>query len=303
MPKTALLFPGQGAQAVGMGETLVARSPEAAELFGRAEQILGYDLLQICREGPESKLSATEYSQPALFVHSLAALADLRRQRPDLDEQVVAVAGLSLGEYTALVAAGGLDFEAGLRLVQLRGRAMQQAADLVPSGMASVLGLEADQVDRLCQAACRPEEILQPANFLCPGNIAISGHIGSIEQAEGQAEAAGAMRCVRLSVAGAFHTPLMQPACAQLEAALAEAPWQSLTWPVYSNVDAQPHSDCGSLAELLSKQVVSPVQWQRSLERLLADGIEHFIEIGIGRVLVGTLKRTQRRASSENWGD
>ncbi len=206
MTKTALLFPGQGAQVVGMASALTERSPVAKGYFDRASKVLGFDLLQLCLQGPDHELNATSNCQPALFVHSMAALADLFHRQPDLEENVIAVAGLSLGEYSAACARVSFSFEDGVRLVQERGAAMQQAAQAVTSGMASVLGLQLSQVEELCQVARQPGEILQVANLLCPGNIAISGHQASLDAAEREAEKAGAMKFIRLSVAGAFHT-------------------------------------------------------------------------------------------------
>jgi [acyl-carrier-protein] S-malonyltransferase len=296
----ALLFPGQGAQAIGMATALVQRSSIAADLFARASSILGYDLLDVCNNGPADRLNATDCSQPALYVHSIAVLETLKVERSEVFENVQAVAGLSLGEYSALTAAGSLSFEDGVRVVQARGRAMQDAATKQPSGMASVLGLDTDQVHALCDKARQPNEVLQVANLLCPGNIAISGHVASIEAAEQAATDAGAMKYIRLSVAGAFHTSLMQPAVEPLTKAIAGANLADATLPVYCNVDATAHQNSGDFASLLSKQVVSPVLWEQSLRNLMAAGITQFYELGAGRVLAGTLKRIDRKAQCES---
>lgn len=269
MPKIALLFPGQGAQQLGMGAGLIARFPAARSYFERASAVLGYDLLELCLNGPESSLNATDHCQPALFVHSVASLASLIEQKPDLMESVVGVAGLSLGEYSGLAAAGVLEFEEGVRLVHERGSAMQAAAEAQPSGMASVLGLEVEQVQAVCDAARLPGEVLQVANLLCPGNTAISGHQASIEAAESVALQMGAMKYIRLAVAGAFHTAIMDSAVDRLKKAISTtSTMKKSTVPVYSNVDAVPHTEPSEFGELLAKQVVSPVRWEASLRAL-----------------------------------
>lgn len=297
------MFPGQGAQAVGMGSALAARSPVAAELFAQASQILGFDLLKLCAEGPTEQLNRTEFSQPALFVHSFAALKQLETERPELWSDVVGVAGLSLGEYTAVAAAGGVCFADGVRLVQQRGRAMQAAADAVPSSMSSVLGLDQAKLEEICKSVSTSDSFVQVANLLCPGNIAISGHTAAVAAAEEASVAAGAMRAIRLQVAGAFHTALMFPAVAKLEAALANVQFLPMRVPVHSNVDGLPHTDSKDIRRLLGLQVVSPVQWESTLKNFIAAGVDKFIEIGAGRVLAGTLKRVDRKANCENLGE
>jgi [acyl-carrier-protein] S-malonyltransferase len=295
----AFLFPGQGAQAVGMGRKLVDSLPAARDLFDRASKIVGYDLLQVCLEGPAEKLDSTAYSQPALFVTSLAALEWLKANQPDVVSGCGAAAGLSLGEYTALVFAGVMTFEDGLRVVQERGRAMQDAADAVPSGMVSILGLEREQIDKLCEDARAEGEVLQIANMLCPGNIVVSGHKGACERVADLATKAGAMKTIPLAVAGAFHTPLMQPAVARLAAALASVPMQSPRIPVISNVDATAHDNPEEIRRLLTEQVVSPVLWEDTQRKLLLHGHAPFWEVGPGRVLRGLLKRIDRKAPAE----
>ncbi len=297
------MFPGQGAQVVGMGADLVARSSVASELFAEASEILGFDLLKLCREGPTDQLSRTEFSQPALFVHAFAALKQLEEERPGLWSSVVGVAGLSLGEYTAVAAAGGVSFADGVKLVQLRGQAMQAAADAVPSSMSSVIGLDPAKLEEVCKSVSSPDSYALVANLLCPGNIAISGHTLAVEAAELASVEAGAMKAIRLQVAGAFHTPIMLPAVAKLEEALAKVPFQATRVPVYSNVDAAPHTEPKEFIELLSRQVVSPVLWEATLKNLIATGVDQFIEIGAGRVLAGTLKRVDRKAACENISD
>lgn len=297
MSKIAFLFPGQGAQEVGMGKELCERLPAARELFDRAAKVLGYDLAEVCFHGPKEKLDSTVYSQPALFVTSLAALELLKQERPEVVAACAGAAGLSLGEYTAMVCAGALDFESGLRLVQQRGEAMQAAADAEPSGMVSVLGLEREQVQSLCEEARGAGEVLQLANLLCPGNIAVSGHRAACERIPGLAEKAGAMKTVPLAVAGAFHTPLMASAVERLKAALAATEIKAPRIPVYSNVDARTHEDPSEIRGLLERQVCSPVLWQDSMERMLADGFDEFYEVGPGRVLRGLMKRIARKTA------
>jgi [acyl-carrier-protein] S-malonyltransferase len=293
--KIAFLFPGQGAQTVGMGAELAARIPAVRQLFDRANAVVGYDLAKLCFEGPADELDSTVRSQPALFVTSLAALEALRQDQPDVALSCEMAAGLSLGEYTALVFAGVMNFEDGLRLVQIRGEAMQAASDATPSGMVSVLGLERSQVQQLCDQA-RGDGVLEIANLLCPGNIAVSGSNAACERVAELAPAAGAMKAVPLAVAGAFHTSIMGPAVERLRAALADVPMQKPRLPVVSNVDAMPHDDPGEIRELLVKQVVSQVRWEDSMRYLLAQGCDQFYEVGPGRVLRGLMKRIERRA-------
>ena len=298
--RTAFLFPGQGAQTVGMGAALAANLPAARRLFERAADILDYNLLELCTEGPAEKLNSTVYSQPALFVCSLAALEQLKQDEPGAVADCVATAGLSLGEYTALAFAGALDFEAGLQVVAERGRAMQDASDARESGMVSLLGLERAKIEELCDQA-REGGVLQIANLLCPGNIVVSGDKAACARVTALAEAAGAMKVIQLAVAGAFHTPLMQPAVDRLAAALVGVELRKPRIPVLSNVDAQSHDDPEEIRQLLVRQVVNPVLWEDSMRRLLADhNVEKCYEIGPGRVLAGLLKRIERRFPCDN---
>jgi [acyl-carrier-protein] S-malonyltransferase len=298
--KTAFLFPGQGAQTVGMGAAACAKAPAAKALFDRAATVLGYNLYELCTEGPAADLDSTVYSQPALFVSSLAALEQLKQDSPQLVNNCAATAGLSLGEYTALVFAGVMDFEAGLRVVQERGRAMQDAADATSSGMISVLGMEREQVEKLVDEA-RSDQVLEVANLLCPGNIVCSGETAACERLVTLATAAGAMKVIPLAVAGAFHTSLMQSAVERLRKVLTEVPMQKPRIPVVSNVDARPHDDPNEIRELLIKQVCSKVRWEDSMRYLLEqEGIAQFYEIGPGRVLAGLLKRISRKTPIEN---
>ncbi len=298
MPRTAYLFPGQGAQTVGMAGGLCQSLPAAKALFDRAAEVLGYDLLAVCVNGPVERLNATDVSQPAIFVASLAALEQLRESEPAAEADVVATAGLSLGEYTALAFAGAIGFEDGLRLVQARGRAMQAAADATPSGMVSVLGMEAAEVETLA-ADARPAGTVEVANYLCPGNTVISGATAAIDEVCRLAETRG-LRAVRLAVAGAFHTTLMKPADERLAEALAGVDLKPPRVPVWSNVDAKPHADPAEIKGLLVRQVLSPVRWEETVRGLLADGVERFYEVGPGRVLAGLLKRVNRKADVRN---
>ncbi|MCI0639162.1 MAG: ACP S-malonyltransferase [Gemmataceae bacterium] len=299
MPRFAFLFPGQGAQTVGMGQELYTSLPAAKRLFDVAYDVLGYSLIDVCTQGPAEKLNSTAVSQPAIFVASLAALEKLRHDEPDAESQCVAAAGLSLGEYTALVFADAMSFVDGLRLVHKRGEAMQAAADATPSGMVSVLGLEPDKVVELC-AKASTAGLIQIANLLCPGNIVVSGAKAACDEVERLAPEFGAMKTIRLPVAGAFHTDIMKPADQALGATLAGTTLQAPRIPVWSNVDAQPHTDPEEIRALLVRQVLQPVQWEQTARQLLAQGVERFYEIGPGRVLAGLLKRIDRQIECRN---
>ena len=300
MSNVAFLFPGQGAQAVGMAQQLIETVPEAKALFDQASEVLGYNLAELCISGPAETLNTTDHSQPAIFVASLAALESLKNENPELVSACSATAGLSLGEYTALVFAGVMSFEDGLRVVQERGLAMQAAAELTQSSMVSVVGLETDQVEKVVAEVRQEGEILQLANFLCPGNIVVSGHTEACGRLEEPANAEGARMVLPLTVAGAFHTPLMQPAVERLTAVLENVTLHAPRIPVVSNVDATAHDDPEEIRQLLVQQVVSPVRWEDSMNKLLADGTEQFYEIGPGRVLRGLLKRIARKVPCEN---
>ena len=295
------LFPGQGAQFVGMGRSVVERCPSAQRLFDQARDVLGFDLAGLCFQGPAERLDSTVISQPALFVCSLAAVELLKQESPDVIDQCRFAAGLSLGEYSALVFAGAMSFEDGLRVVKTRGEAMQAAADANPSGMVSALMLEPPQVTQVCEQA-QSAGRLWIANYLCPGNTALSGDKPACAQAVTLIEQAGG-KPVPLAVAGAFHTPLMESACTRLSAALQAVALQPPRIPVVSNVDALPHADPNEIRDLLIRQVVNPVRWEDSMRYLIAQGADRFYEVGPGKVLRGLLRRIDRKLSCESVGE
>lgn len=305
-PTNAFLFPGQGAQAVGMGAE-AQKVPAAAELYKRANEIMGFDLLDICINGPKEKLDSTVLSQPAIYVTSLAAVEILRAREggQQIIDSVDVACGLSLGEYTALAFAGAFSFEDGLKLVKQRGEAMQDAADAAKSAMVSIIGLDSDKVQKLCDAA--NEEVdeankVQIANFLCPGNYAVSGGVKGIEAVEAKAKSFKARMTVRLAVAGAFHTSFMNPAVSRLEATLGTTEIRTPRIPVISNVDAQPHADPDTIKKILASQVTSPVQWETTVKTLLTKGLKKSYELGPGKVIAGIVKRMDRGAEIENIG-
>jgi [acyl-carrier-protein] S-malonyltransferase len=298
LSRIAFLFPGQGAQTVGMGKRLIESLPSVRQMYDRAADVLGYDLAKLCFEGPADDLDSTVCSQPAIFVTSLAALESLRAETPDVVLACEATAGLSLGEYTAMVFAGVMEFEDGLMLVQRRGAAMQAAADATAGGMVSILGLEQVEVEALCEKA-RQGEILKIANLLCPGNIVISGSLAACERAAEMAQSAGAMKAVPLAVAGAFHTEIMRPADERCAEALAAVPMKKPRIPVISNVDALPHDDPEEIRRILVRQILQPVRWEDSMRYLLRQGFDQFYEVGPGRTLRSLLRRIDRSASCQ----
>lgn len=300
----AFFFPGQGAQTVGMAVEVCEQIPAAKQLFDQASEILGYDLLQVCAEGPKEKLDSTAVSQPAIYVASLAAIEKLKAEQGlEAASKADVACGLSLGEYTALAYAGAISFEDGVKLVKLRGESMQAAADASPSGMVSVIGLSSDKVAELCEAATKEvgeENGVRIANYLCNGNYAISGGIKGCEAVEKMAKEFKARMTVRLAVAGAFHTPYMQPAVERLQEALASTPINEPRIPVISNVDVLPHADPDTIRAVLASQVTSPVQWETTLKTLLDKGMEESYEIGPNKVIAGIMKRIDKKHSIQN---
>jgi [acyl-carrier-protein] S-malonyltransferase len=295
--KTAFIFPGQGAQFVGMGKDIAEQFPAAGAIFDKANKILGFDLGKVCFEGPAEQLNTTTMSQPAIFTVS-AAILEVMRNTSSLKSDVTA--GLSMGEYTALYAAGLLSFEDGLMLVKKRGQAMQAASDASSGGMVAIIGLDEEKTKALCKEAGQGE-MLEPVNFNCPGQIAISGAKSACQRAEQLAEKYGAMKAVRLEVAGAFHTSMMAPAAKALSVALAKA---KISEPadvkVIANINAEYYSSAPQVRDSLAKQLVQPIYWQKCVQQLLSDGIEKFYEIGPGKVLTGLMKRINRKTAIEN---
>jgi len=298
--KTAFLFPGQGAQIVGMGKDIAKAIPQAAAVFDEANEILGYDLTKICFEGPEEKLNSTTISQPAIFTVCASMLEALKAGAVTADLKADVTAGLSLGEYTALYAANVLSFEDALILVQKRGNAMQAAAELSKGAMVSVLGLDEEKVSRLCAEAAQGE-LLLAVNFNCPGQIVISGAIEACRRAEELAEKYGAIKAIPLKVAGAFHTDMMAPAAQELQQILEKT---KIVPPagikVIANVNAEYYSSVEEISAGLIRQLTAPILWQKCMEKLLTDGVQKFYEIGPGRVLTGLMRKINRKTKVVN---
>ncbi len=296
MSKTALLFAGQGAQFVGMGQDLANQYPTARSLFDRANGALGYDLASICFGGPEAELLKTENAQPGIFLVSWVALQLLRERVPQFQFQ--ATAGLSLGEFTALTAAGVLEFEDGLRVVRMRGRFMQEACEATRGGMAAIIGLEEGPTREVCT-----EADVELANLNCPGQLVISGEEAKIARACELAKLRGAKRALPLPVAGAYHSRLMASAQPKLREALAGIPIHLPAVPVISNVTAKSHGVASEIHERLVEQVTSSVRWEESIRSLLAQGFTRFIELGPGTALSGFMKRIDKSVQVLNVGD
>ncbi|MEE2947292.1 MAG: ACP S-malonyltransferase [Verrucomicrobiota bacterium] len=296
MAKTALLFAGQGAQFVGMGKDLAEAHPTAKSLFSQADAALGYGLSEICFSGPEEELVRTEHAQPAIYLVGWIALQVLREQAPSFSFE--AVAGLSLGEFTALAAADALGFEDGLRLVRRRGELMQEACEASSGGMAAIVGLEEDAVRAVCDQAG-----VSLANLNCPGQIVVSGDADKMNAACEVAKAAGAKRAIPLPVAGAYHSPLMQPAKAGLAEALAGVELSVPSLPVYSNVTGQAHAGAETISGTMVEQVTSSVKWEACIRAMIAEGVTRFIELGPGMALTGFMRRIDRVIEVLNVGD
>jgi [acyl-carrier-protein] S-malonyltransferase len=296
MSKTALLFAGQGAQVVGMGKDLAEQFPSAKEWFDRANAALGYDLAGICFNGPEAELTKTENAQPGIFLVSWVAFQLLREQVPELKFE--AAAGLSLGEFTALTAAGAMSFEDGLRVVRQRGKFMQEACDVTKGGMAAIIGLDETPTREVCTEAG-----VVLANLNCPGQLVISGEAEKIAQACELAKAKGAKRALPLTVAGAYHSPLMASAQPKLQAELAKLKLSAPAVPVISNVNALPHGIPDRTVAQLVEQVTASVLWEQSMRVLLAQGFTRFIELGPGTALSGFMKRIDKTAQMFNVAD
>ncbi len=285
--KTAYVFPGQGAQFVGMGKDLYDNNPEAREMFEKANEVLGFRITDLMFNGTEEDLKQTKVTQPAIFLHSVILAKSLGDGfKPDM------VAGHSLGEFSALVAAGAMSFEDGLRLVATRAMAMQKACEANPSTMAAVLALPDEKVEELCAEV---DDIVAPANYNCPGQVVISGTNAGIDTACEKMLAAGARRALKLKVGGAFHSPLMAPAKEELTRAIDATEFKTPVCPVYQNVDGKPHTNPEEIKANLIEQLTAPVRWTQDVQAMIADGATDFVELGPGKVLQGLVSKIDRK--------
>lgn len=285
----AFVFPGQGAQFPGMGKDLYENNPLAKELFDKADEILGFKITDIMFNGTADELKQTKVTQPAVFLHSvISALCMGDAFKPAM------VAGHSLGEFSALVAAGSLSFEDGLRLVYARAMAMQKATEQAQGTMAAIIGLADDVVENTCAEVSTDDCVVVPANYNCPGQLVISGHVEAVNAACEKLKEAGAKRALPLPVGGAFHSPLMQPAKDELQAAIEQTDIKAPKCPVYQNVDAKPHTDAAEIKQNLIAQLTSSVRWTASVQAMVADGATDFTECGPGKALQGMIARISR---------
>lgn len=286
---TAYVFPGQGAQFSGMGKNLYESSESARQMFEKANEILGFEITKVMFEGTDEELKQTNVTQPAIFLHSVILASTIEDFKPDM------VAGHSLGEFSALVTAGALSFEDGLKLVSQRANAMQRACEINPSTMAAILNLADNVVEDICAGI---DGVVVAANYNCPGQLVISGTVEAVTEACEQLKAAGAKRALILPVGGAFHSPLMEPAREELAAAIESTVFSTPSCPIYQNVNAQPSSDVATIKANLIAQLTGPVRWTQSVQNMVADGATRFVECGPGKVLQGLVKKIAPEAET-----